>query len=260
MKPLQQKAKEEGRSAVDTGREGRGWLAGPDLEERPDDRHPSVEMVMLDGIRDAPEQPFPERVEPFVGIGGQFAQCRQPGGRGNRVTVERAAVADRSRSPRIEDLHQVPPPAERRQGVAAADDLAQRRQVRPDAHALLGPAMADPERDDLVKDEQRTKTIRIRSQEGEELRGCGPDAAGALDRLDDDRRKLGFPAVKYALDTVGIAPGQLDDQAGQRLRNAGGAGHHAVVGAVVRVIEPGDERSSRERTSGPDREHRRLRP
>ncbi len=85
------------------------------------------------------------------------------------------------------------------------------------------------------------------------------DAAGALDRLDDDRGQIPFSAAQGRRDGVRIAPRQLDDELGHRVGHPGRADHHPVVRAVVGALELRDERSAGERARRPDREHRRLR-
>ena len=110
----------------------------------------------------------PEVVEPRVGVGRQLAQGREARRRRDRAAVERAAVADGARATSVEDAHDVGPAAERRERIAAADDLAERRQVGPDPEPLLGAARRDPERDDLVEDQERPGPIREIAQELEE--------------------------------------------------------------------------------------------
>ena len=205
-------------------------------------------------------EPFAEAIEPVVHVRGQLAQRRQPGGRGDRAAVERAAVADRARPPRVELGHDVRATPERRQRVAAADDLAERRQVGTHPEPALRPARPDPERDDLVEHEQRPDPLGVGAQEGEERRVRRADAAGALHRLDEDRRELRFPAAQRGFDAVRVAPRQLDPSAGHRRRHARRPGHDHVVGAVVGALERGDQRPAGERPRAADGEHRRLGP
>ena len=65
-------------------------------------------------------------------------------------------------------------------------------------------------------------------------------------------------AGELALDPVGVAPRQVDDEVARRLGNAGRVGEDRVVGPVVGVVEAGDEVPAGERPGRPDREHRRL--
>ena len=99
-----------------------------------------------------------------------------------------------------------------------------------------------------------------RAEEGEELRAGGADPTRALDRLDDDRGEIRLASAEGRLDPVGIAPRQLHDEPRHRLGDAGRAGHHEIVGPVVRTLELRDERPPGERPGRPDREHRRLGP
>ena len=87
-------------------------------------------------------------------------------------------------------LHQLGAAAERSRGEAAADDLAEDRQVGRDAETLLRTAAADAEAGDhLVEDEQRTACVAQRTQRPEKA-GPRRDAAHVpRDRFDDDRRK-----------------------------------------------------------------------
>jgi len=167
-------------------------------------------------------------------------------------------VAHRARSPGVEAIHDLGPAAERREGVAAADDLAERREVRPHAELALGTVRPNPERDDLVEDQDRADLGGHLAQRAEERRVGGPDAAGALDRFDDDRRELSLATGEGLLDPVGIAPRQVDDEVARRLWHAGRVGEDRVVGPVIRAVEPGDEVAAGERPGRPDREHRRL--
>src|SRR4026208_1013978 len=60
---------------------------------------------------------------------------------------------------RIVGVHAVGAPAEGADREAAADDLAQRGEVRSDAEALLRAATAHPERDDLVEDQEDVQAL-----------------------------------------------------------------------------------------------------
>src|SRR3954454_6035389 len=175
---VEKQGKEQARAGCDTGRERRraGRGAGEDLEERADSGDTSIEAVALDGGGDSRPEALPELIEPGVRFGRQLAQRREAGRGRDRTAVERAAVAYRSLSPGVVDGHHVGTAAERRQRVAAPDDLAERREVRPDAEPALRSAWSDAERDDLVEDEERAGPIREVTQEREELRPGGTDA------------------------------------------------------------------------------------
>ena len=84
--------------------------------------------------------------------------------------------------------------------------------------AFLRATGGDPERDDLVEDQQRPVAVGQRAQERQEVRLGRADAAGTLDGFDDDRGELVLPAPQGGFDAVRIAPRQLDDEAVQRGR------------------------------------------
>ena len=97
--------------------------------------------------------------------------------------------------------------AEGARRVAAADDLAERREVRPHAsEPALRPVRADAEGDDLVEDQQRPDPLRELAQELQERGLRGADAARALDRLDDDRGDVSLPPGERPLDALRVAP------------------------------------------------------
>jgi hypothetical protein len=122
------------------------------------------------------------------------------------------------------------------------------------------PFGADPERDDLVEDQDRSDPIGVIAEEAQEGWIGRPDAARALDRLDDDRGHVALSAGEAALDPVGVVPRQLDDEVGNAVGDAGRVGESRVVGPVVGPRELGEERATGEGAGGPDGEHRRLRP
>ena len=67
------------------------------------------------------------------------------------------------------------------------------RTPRPTLRAA-GP---DPERDHLVEDQQGARARSVyRAEERQEVGVRGADAAGALDRLDDDRREIALAAAQ----------------------------------------------------------------
>ena len=87
-------------------------------------------------------------------------------------------------------VHQVGAAREGRERQAAAGDLAENRQVGPDAVELLRASAGDPEaRDDLVEDEHGAAGIGERSQRLEEARLGRDDAHVPGDGLDDDGRQ-----------------------------------------------------------------------
>ena len=105
----------------------------------------------------------------------QPPQHREPGGRRERVPGERAGLVDGA--DRREQLHDLGPAAERRERQAAADDLAEHRQVGQDAVPLLRAAAGDAEAGDhLVEDQQRARDVAEPAQRLEVARLRRDDA------------------------------------------------------------------------------------
>ena len=82
----------------------------------------------------------------------------------HRVAVERAHLRhERARAfaARVEALHDVGAAGDGGERKAAADDLAERGQIRRDAVVLLGAAVREPEpRHDLVEDQRDAVPLR----------------------------------------------------------------------------------------------------
>ena len=97
---------------------------------------------------------------------------------------------------RGELLHYIAAAAERGQRKAAAGDLAEQRQVRDDAEALLRAAAGDPETcDHLVEDEQRLACVAEIAQRLEKAGRRRHDTHVPRDRFDDDRGEALSPAL-----------------------------------------------------------------
>ena len=120
------------------------------------------------------------------------------------------------------------------------------------------PSRPDPERDDLVEHEQRADPRGDPAQAREERRVRGTHAARPLYRFDEDRGDVPLDGAEDAFDAVRVVPRQLDHQARDLVRDAGGPGLHGVVRAVVRMVEPRHDRAPGERACRTDGEHRRL--
>ena len=101
----------------------------------------------------------------LVPVGRQESQGREARGGADGIAVECPAVAQRPRPAGIEAIHDLGPSAERSERIAAADDLAKRRQVRPNTEDALGAVRADPERDDLVEDQNGSDAIGVVAEE-----------------------------------------------------------------------------------------------
>src|SRR2546423_1604502 len=155
------------------------------------------------GARDARARA--ERRERFDRRRRELGERRESRRGGDRVAVVGATVGQRPTAPLVEERHDVLAATECRQCVAAANDLAQCREVRTNAGTALRAAMPDAERDDLVEDQQRPDPRRDVAEECQESLIRRPDAAGALHWLDDDRGKVALTATDRALDTVNVA-------------------------------------------------------
>ena len=114
-----------------------------------------------------PAQPFLEpRTAPLELLVdrriAQAPQHRQPRGGGERIPRQRARLVDGACG--REEIHDLRPAAEGRERQAAADDLAEDRQIRLHAEPLLCAAARDPEpADHLVEHEQRARRVAQRT-------------------------------------------------------------------------------------------------
>jgi len=90
----------------------------------------------------------------------------------------------------IEKGHDVGPSAECANRKAAANDFAERRQVRRVAEALLRPATLDSKRDDLVRDEQDSIRAGQLAETRQELMQRVHETWPMRQRIDDDRCQL----------------------------------------------------------------------
>src|SRR5439155_11314182 len=110
-------------------------------EERGQTRHLAAAPRPRQQAGDAATEALAERVEPHVRLRRQRVQRRDTGGHRHRVRVEGAAVADPGATlARVVEVHDVASAAEGADGQAAADDLAEGREIGPDAEPLLGAA------------------------------------------------------------------------------------------------------------------------
>ena len=176
-------------------------------------------------------------------VHGRVAEAAQHGGSGRgreRVPGQRARLVDVADG--SEALHQLGAAAERRRRQAAADDLAEDREVGRDAVALLRPAARDAEAGDhLVEDEQRPARVAQRPQRLEEAGGRRDDAHVAGDRLDEDRSEPFAVLGDRGRDRVDVVVGEHDRVAGDARRNAGGRRnperHQARAGAREQRVD-----------------------
>ena len=87
-----------------------------------------------------------------------LAELGEACGKGQGIAAERSGLIDRT--VRCEHVHDVCATTEGSDGQAAADDLAERREVRHDAFLLLHPTLGHAEAGhDFVKDEQGTMLL-----------------------------------------------------------------------------------------------------
>ena len=116
-------------------------------------------------------------------------QRREARGHGDRIAGQRSRLVDRAE--RRDVRHDVAPAAEHADGHAAADDLAERGEVRLDAVELLRAALRDAEAGhDLVEDQDRAVLRAFLAQGLEEARHRRDAVHVAGDRLDDDARDV----------------------------------------------------------------------
>ena len=225
--------------AVDAGREGRHARPARRPGRASRRRRPGRRCPRSDQRRGRPVASRSPRSSsrPYV-AGVSSRSVARPGGRRDRAAVERAAMADRARPSRVEDGHDVRTAAERGERVAAADDLAERRQVRPDPEALLGAAGRDPERDDLVEDQQRAGPVgeRRAGTAGRSGSGARTPPAPWTGSMMIAARSRSRPCSAAAMPS-GSPHGSSTTSPAMRLRHPGRAGHDPVVRAVVGALE-----------------------
>ena len=185
----------------------------------------------LQGELQVPDDPLqlvterpPQAAQVFEGLGRQHLHGLQARGGGHGIAVEGAGVGHGGCRAVGEEGHDVVSPPEGPDRHPAADDLAQGREIGDHAVVFLSSSGGDPERDDLVENEQDAQAPRRLPQELEvALRGQS-QAALRHDRIHDDRRQ----AVAMGLHQV----------SGRFLVAEGG--HQHVVTLVAR--NPGDQR------------------
>ena len=140
----------------------------------------------------------PSALEPRVElrIGGDHVERREARGHRERVARQRARPGRSGPAGDTRSIRSRRPPYAPT-GQSAADDLAERRQVGPDAVALLRAAARHAEAGHhLVEDQQRARRRVHSSRSPSQEPGPGHDDAHvADDRLDDDRgdRRRGAP-------------------------------------------------------------------
>ena len=165
-------------------------------------------------------------------------------------------------------LHNVSPATVGRHRQAAADDLAQARQIGRDAVELLGAAVGNPEPgDDLVEDQQRAVGVGHPPQRWEKLRRWRNDTHVGRDRLDDDGRHFVPVGLQQRLDRLHVVVAGHQRQVSVSRWHARAVGHaegeaagpgpdqEAVGMAVVAALELDDLVTARERASDSNGAH-----
>ena len=161
--------------------------------------------------------------------------------------------------------------AERPNGQAAADDLAEAGQIRRHAEELSSSSIAEPKAGDhFIEDQQRTVGIAQAAQAGQKAGSRGHHAHVGSHRFHDDRRHLAPVALQQLFHRIqvvvlgqqsvlGGAPGDtcavrvaIGQRAGARLDQ------HAVAVAVVAAVEFYNLVPAREAAGGADGAHDRL--
>jgi hypothetical protein len=182
-------------------------LGVPELASRPDrpDQRakapgPAPDPDPVHRRLEATAQPFPEPVHPVDLLLVVHLHRDQPRGQGVVVAAEGAGVRDRFRVVGIEASHDLGPSAEGAHRIASADQLAERRQIRPHPFDLLEAAAAQAEGDDLVEDQQHAVAVG-ELPHAAQVSGLGLDQpARAQHRLHDDP---GDPLVVLSQDRLG---------------------------------------------------------
>ena len=120
-------------------------------------------------------------------------------------------MADAPLAPaRIVVVHHLRAASEGAHGETAANDLAERGQVRADAEARLGPARRHPERDDLVKDEDNAQPLRHFPQAFEKA-GLGQQHARVgEERIHDEPGDVASVLLEDLDARLGVVPRQHD--------------------------------------------------
>jgi hypothetical protein len=200
---------------------------------------------------------------------GKFFQRRDARGHRERVAAQGAGLIHGAE--RREAVHDVAPPAERTDGQAAADDFAERREVGPDAEALLRAAGREAEAGHhLVEDQHRLLLCRDLPEQFQVARSWQIQARVARHRLDDDRRDFAPVRGEARFQCLHVVVGQHERVLGEVRRHAravgvaegqrAGAGLHqqAVRVAVVAAVELDELVALREAAREADGAHARL--
>ena len=197
-------------------------------------------------------------------------QHRQARRHRDRIAAQRAGLVDRAG--RRDLLHDLAASAVRADRHAAADDLAERGQVRRDAVQRLRAAERDAEAGHHFVEDQQRAVLRAQLAQALQIAVARRDAIHvAGDRLDDQRRRSRRRAsANKSLRGVEIVVRQGQREIGERLRHArrsrhaerqrAGAGldQERIAVAVIAAFELDDARAAGGAAREADRRHRRL--
>ena len=224
--------------------------------------------VLGQQVREPAAKPLAEPVDVIVDVVlGGVLQGRQPGGHRDRVARKRPRLKDLPGGRKA--LDQLGAPADGADRETAADDLAERRQIRRHAEAALRTLeAADAEaRDDLVEDEQRAVLVTQRSEGLVVAVDRHDDPHVAQDRLGEHRGDLLAVALEDGLDRAGVVERHRQGVFGERLgdarrRGAGVLGvavdERRLLGPVVAALHDDDLVPLGVAAGEPNRRHRGL--
>jgi len=180
-------------------------LSEKEREERahPGLRERMVELAadLLDPIGQATGQGRQPRVQVRCPLDpAQHGQAR--GGR-ERISAQRTGLIHRTGGG--DPAHEIGAASVGADRQPAAQDLAQRGQVRPDPIHLLRPARGQAEaRHDLVEDQDRAVLVTERAQILQEPRQRRDTSHVAGHRLDNDGRHLSRVSLQQGADRAGV--------------------------------------------------------
>ncbi len=211
-------------------------------------------------------------LEPLpAGLALEQLQRREPRRHGDRIPRERARLV--GIAVRGEARHDAPLAAESPDRHAAADHLAEGREIGADAEELGGAAPRQTEpRDHLVEDEERAVRARRAPQSLEELAPLRQQPVIGGHRLDDHRGDPRALGLEQRRERCLVIERQHPRAAGEGLRHAGGRRpaqgreprarrDQQMIGVpVIAAGELHDEVAPAEGARHADRAHHRLGP
>ena len=190
-------------------------------EQRADAEHLSGVTGYLEGLTYQLASPGAERVDALDFVRREQLESRRP--RGGRHRVRRVGPSECERRPgrRIEDVHAIGGAGDGANREATTDDLAEAGEVRRHAVEALGPAVAQPEGDHLVEDEQTAVAARVLAQHGQELGRWDGRARARGERVDHHAGKLTGVALEDRACALRLVVRKHDHRIGHAARRAG---------------------------------------